>query len=73
VRFNWLGPTETHNGLRCQGKTTLPKDKKALCIHTAALDNRRGQQLAAVAPYVRSQIGTEFLMLGGVASLAQRI
>jgi len=47
--------------------------KKRLRNHTAALDNKGGQQLAAVAPHVRRQVGTELRVFSGVASLAPSI
>jgi len=47
--------------------------KRPLCNHTAALANIRGQQLATVAPHVRRQVGTELLVICGVASLSPRI
>jgi len=43
-------------------------NKKPLCS-LASLHNIRGQQLAAVVPYERHQVGTELLVLGGIASL----
>jgi len=75
MRCNCPGPTETHNGLRCQEKKNSAQQGKQepLCNHTAALDNIRGQQLAAVAQHVRRQVGTELLVSGAVASLAPRI
>jgi len=48
---------------------TLPNGEKKLLCNLASLHNIRGQQFAAVAPYVRRLVGTELLVLGEIARL----
>jgi len=51
-------------------KKTLPNgEKKEPLCNLASLHSIRGQHLAAVVPYVRRQVGTELLVLGGIESL----
>ena len=50
-------------------KKPCPTGKEKPLCNLASLHNIRGQQLAAVVPYGRRQVGTELLVLGGIASL----
>ena len=50
-----------------------PTEKTKPVCNLASLHNTRAKQLAAVVPYARRQVGTELLMLGGIASLTPSI